>query len=513
MPISRFSIELQVRSFSPIALKAAPYHRALWALRVLPVCVETGELLHSTCPFCKAEQRWHHANGLDRCDFCAQSLTEAPSATVPEEMLTHLRGIAQFIHPDASKRSAAMSLMPEQVQEMGVATAFDLLVLLAGVVNPAIRLGRKIGFALDSDRFDRCAAMATAWEAFCNWPDGFKDLIAERLACRPTRFGDGNNRATIDFFQRTGRQEPLNVHQAIQTLRKDVSSGRSEAYNVLEAMDATGLAMDRILDLRRQLIIKPVFYLQKRTAHPLLDKASVDAVNLQVRRTVHLQRIAIELGITMHGVEQLAAMGCLRILPCLKSDARDGLYLCRDSLDVFLAPIRESLPPPRGVETVLLRKALIGTPALKAWGPVLQMLSDRVVPCYVQREEGWLADRMCVRVSDLPKLQAAVFYRDRYPDFPFGTLMSKKDATTSLDIHARLAQPLFAEWPSDNGPDPTVPVSVVMAIAQEFVGPQEIALKLDMSVKAATILARKVGLERISPAGYLRTEAAELLGI
>lgn len=513
LPISRFTMELRVRSYSPSALKIAPYHRALWALRALPVCVETGELLQDTCPFCNAIQRWHHANGIDRCDYCAQSLAEAQVQTVPNEMLRHLRGIAEFIHPAPERRTAAMELMPKQVQEMGPATAFDLLVILAGVVNPALRLGKKIGFKLDSCQFERCAAMATAWETFCSWPDGFKHLIAERLASRPTRFGDGNRRATIDFFERSARRDPPGVNEAIQKLRKDVTSGRSEAYNVVEAVEATGLRMDRILDLRRQLVIKPVFYLQDRVAHPLLDKASVEAVNRQVRRTVYLQRVAIELGITMHGVEQLAALGCLRIRPCLESDAREGLYFCRDSLDEFLAPIWDSPSPPRGVETVLLRRALRGTPALKAWGPVLQVLSNRETPCYVERSKGWLTDRISVRISDLPQLQALAFYRDRYPDFPFGPLMSKKDATTSLDLHPRLAEPLFAEWPSDNGPNPTVPVSAVEEIARSFVGPQEIALKLNISLNSAMKLARKVKLERVSPAGYLRARAADLLGI
>jgi hypothetical protein len=49
--VARGDITTRVRRFSPLALAASPFHRAMWQLR-LPFDADTGEILLSNCPLC-----------------------------------------------------------------------------------------------------------------------------------------------------------------------------------------------------------------------------------------------------------------------------------------------------------------------------------------------------------------------------------------------------------------------------------------------------------------------------
>lgn len=511
-PISRFALDLRVRRFSPTALLQANYHRAIWSIRALPFCPQTGEMLLDRCPACNEVQKWHHCNGIDRCDFCAWALTDAQPTLVPPPLLGRLRLAAALIDPVPAHRAAAIAALPPEIQVLGPGPAFDLLTVLAGVVEPTIRMRGRIGFKPDSTPSAICAAMAEAWDLLAGWPGNFEEFAASRISTRKSRFGDGNQGATMDMLDLAdGSRAQTSITPTISAMRERLTLNRQTAFDVEEAATAIGVTAKRILALRRAGALKTVFHID-RLPQPLILRSDVERLAVQAQSSVAASAAASALGITNHGLEQLVALGRLSAVAPWRTGSDNDLMICQSSLDTFIASLSDSPPPPEGVEMTKLSQALDGMPGLKAWGPVLDALSRRIFPSYTGDGDEPMVNRMMVRTADLVKLRAMTFSRQDYPDFSFDKLMSKQDAASTLDLHFRHSIPLLAKWPSRRTHEKTVPVASVERLADQFVSPAELAHRLQVTPRKAVSLADRAGLERTSPAGFNRADVDLLFG-
>jgi hypothetical protein len=512
-PIERTSIEHYTRRFSPTSLHTAPYHRAIWSLRPLPYCSETGELLQDKCPRCGETQRWLHANGIENCDFCGSSLLEAAPIPLPEEICADLYMAAGLIHPDLARRAEAAAQLPEQIRSIGSGPAFDLLVALAGIANPTIRSTRpRRAIRTTAEALPICRAMAPAWAMLKGWPESFERFIADRLAQRRGRFGDGNAGATQDFFEFANAQTIAQpVAQLIERARERVTQNRSTGLDAKETAVVTGLKATHLVNLRRAGHLQAVFHLDGDRPHPLIDKAAAQRLADLLRSSLRIEDAALQLGTSYNGVEQLLCLGYLdSVCPIVDVGGESEIRVCSASLGRFINSIEDKLAAGFGVDAVPLAKALVGIPGLRAWGPILANISRRKFSAYYRSRTGSLVDRILVRRTDIPVLRSIVFNRDRYPNFRFSCTMTKKDAAVALNLQSRHSTPLLASWPSNGGGERTVPVADVERLASAYVSAAELAARLGMNGRAAAAAAERVGLQRASLAGYDRKAVDDL---
>ncbi len=511
--ISRFAIDYRVRWFSPTALSNAPYHRAIWSLRPLPFCAETGVFLQNACPLCQKIQRWHHANGIDRCDFCGQSLAGAVPVPVPEHLLGSLRMAAKLVHPDPTQRAEALAALPDEARALGPGQAFDLMIVLATVVDPTIRISNRTGFRSNATPSEIAPPMALAWEMLAGWPAKFEEFIAERLAARPARFGDGNRGATVRFLELADNPKCAQaISSMISTVRDRLTHNRDSVFNVTEAAKASGLRPDRILELRRAGQIKSVFHHRKRNPQPLLDKEAVVRLSERLKTAVTAQNAALQIGIPYQGVEQLIVLGALETALPIGAVSDEKVLVWRPSLQKLIEDVAANLKAPDDAEMVPLDTVLHGLPGVKPWGPVLLMLAEGRVPIFARADKGPLIKRIFIQICELETVRAATFCRADHPNFSFFPLMSKKDAMTALNLHPRKGISLLSKWPSNHGHEGTVPVEAVEQIVAKYMSPAELALKLNCRPLKAIHVAERMKIYLSSLAGFDRQAVERRLG-
>lgn len=514
--LDRRLIDQYVRSFSPAALAKSPHHRAIWSIRPLPFCVVEWELLVSVCPsdHCGAGQSWLHTNGVDRCDKCATSLIDAPTERVPEEIRPPLGLLAGLVDPDPAVRAASLAPLPKEVRAMGAGPAFELAVAVAGFVDPDLRAGHHARF------FRRgvaplpvCRAMAEAWTILSRWPEGVETRAAEALARRDGRFGDGNRGATMDLIWLSGSQAaPVEVTDALTALERRLRDNRHLGLDCKAAAAATGLGPTRIAEIRRMGVLPTVFHLDGDRPHPLIEKKAVELLSAQLRGSVDMVAAAMTLGLPRYGVEQLVHQGLLDVVTVnATASGLDVPRVTAASIERLASRIVAAGRACTSEHPHALQAGLHGLRGHKPWGRSIAAIVDGTVRCVVEDGEGPLAAR--VRLDAESRLRLRGLRCDPSDgQSRFFDLMSKKDAAEVLNLHDRHALPLLQRWPSFGGKEAVVPVAEVLALTERYVSPAEFADIFGLKPTEIRWEAARMGVARISPAGFGRSEVDEALG-
>jgi ribosomal protein L32 len=243
-PIRRFLREPALRRVSPTSLRQSPYHRAIWTIRPLSFCPESGEMLISHCPnpACGKPLAWNYAFGIKFCESCLDDdscpTTDLRSFDQPKLLgddLEVYRSIAGLLTPQTPRAAA----IPSFFQSWNGWEIFDMVVMLA------VFLSRRFG-----DRFHLTGPASFAlpeWHqnfmiaarAVMGWPDSISEIVQlmkEKAASRSgyygrnkelgpmADFGEGYGatpkaRAAIEsaivtFYAGVGRSMPESIYQA-----------------------------------------------------------------------------------------------------------------------------------------------------------------------------------------------------------------------------------------------------------------------------------------------------------
>ncbi len=513
--LDRAMLDACTRWFSPSSLAASPHHRALWTLRFLPFCVDSWEILTDRCPAvgCGAVQRWHRAAGVDRCDQCVESLTRAEAALVPEALRPSLRNLAHLLHPDPAKRSASLEILPRVVQNLGVGAIADLACALAGAVDPSLRAARdRRVISKRADPQQVCAAMAEAWRLLAGWPQSVERLMATRLATRQSRFGDGNGGGSLDFLATASSpRTPAQLKRLIAALRVMLESNASEGVDLKEAAAKVGVPVMRMAELRRSGELPTIFYLEGDRPQPLLCRKAVESLAEARRSSLSLQKAAVQLGTSVHGIEQML---CLELLDGVElaevGPGSESPRVASASVQLLLRRLELGSTNDLG-DGVAISEAVKPWPGQKPWGSIFDTLLRGDVAFTLVPGSAPVAHRMLVEERAAAALSELRFDKAAYPLFPFAPVMSKKDATDALNLHARDAIPLLAQWDTSTTKKATVPVAAIEALCAQCISTAELGWRLSMGPQRANNWAERVGLPRVSPAGFERSSFAKVL--
>lgn len=513
LSVSSALIEKRIRRVSPKALQIAPYHRALWDLRLFPCCLETGDILIDSCdnPRCVGSKLgWRHTRGIDVCDHCMADLKEAHTPRFAPELTQRLRVIAKLLNPE--ERPQLLGRLPDRIAANNGQVAFDLLIRLLPVVDPDLksfwaRLHR-------ADPFKLAEAVTTAWDIVCKWPAGFKELISQRIARRDGIHLDGNRGETISFLngKRMGSASTeladiaAEVREEMQVGGKNAESGSGRSMAIKPAAKLLALGTAEVAQLRREgiLQVRPGIDTRGRL-QPMFCRNEIQEIAEGISHRVGVHAVAWQLGISQNGVQQLIDEGHLRTIEHPFFLIRYGLPQIRiASVQHFLNEIEQAQSDGQIDSEVTLSIAIkvVGA-CLKPWGAVFGALLDGGIPFRIKPGPTPLVRRIFIGRKNLTKI-SALACSARAPDI----LISKSDAFEILNVGPKEGTAVFADNPTAKGSKAKL-LSVRSVIEQglRHITSTELGLRRGVSTQKAYNDLLRSGVPMLSPAGFCRTTA------
>lgn len=481
-------VRTRERFFAPGALAKRPFHSAMWQLRI-PFDAVTGEILLSTCALCGKIQRWRHTAGIDCCDGCGQPLEQLVD-TIDEGILPDVALAVGLTHTDERKRAASFALLPDEIAELGAATAYELLLRLVPVLQPqctwvtADRLWH-------NDPHHIAQGMHQAWQILTKWPHAMIDRFNRDLATSETRHSDGNGGRTVRFLKLRKQDhipEPLRLvvqrfHDAVFISGPSGQRLRDATMPLKEVSKLLRLGTAQVVALRRSGALRTIGVIRERSMVPMLDRAEIQQIAREMRERRDLDSSNRLLGVPYYAAEQLC---CLGRLPLLKHPFFEGRYTKpQTTSDAFhdLVTLLEggssqiidaSVPIIEGMKMVGGR--------LKPWDAVIEAMIAGNLPYSLTRGPGAVFARIRVRRHELLPHLAAPITRDGAITsltarmtgvLQNSRVMTKLDAAEVLNLAARQGTKVLKGYPTT--PKPVVPIQDVLSLADRFVTNTEIA--------------------------------------
>lgn len=517
--VPSFLIERRVRRFSPTALSKSPHHRALWNVRVLPACTETGELLLDRCggPDC-GQLGWSATLGIDLCEHCMTDLTRLQATTIPEDTRATLAQFAGLFSHNRSVRETSLSVLPRAVAELGIKDIVDLLLRLMTVVDNKLPINPIT--LLSGDPLAVCTAVARSWEALLGWPEAVGEIAASRIAGRVGRHNDGNSGRTMRFLT---RKHQLHASKPVRdliaawrrTLSVDLEEGRGLRERTVSGTTAaqiTGLDNTRVVQYRRALRLKVHFALDLDRPEARFDREQIEEIRATLRSHTSLWRVREILGVPSYGVEQLLTMQLLEGIQHPFFDAHHyGQQVSKASLEALLAGVQATANPVCG-RTLCLQNAMKAVGGrLKPWGEVFRMLVAEEMSFSLADETGALVKRVRVQERAVDMIQSLVV-----PDrvrLSMSTHMSKADAGEILNLTPARTTELLADIQTPMGSHlKLVPLEYVERLARRHVTVAEVAACRRFGLRRARFDLINAAVPRLGAGGFCRkTAEARLL--
>jgi hypothetical protein len=521
--VFRNDVRTRVRFFSPAALAAKPFHRAMWELRI-PFDADTGEILVSSCALCGQTQRWRHSAGVAFCDKCGESLDQG-AERIDEDLLPDLKLAVGLTHSDPARRTASIALLPNEIAELGPALAFELLLRLIPVAEPACKW-TPADRIWRNDPHDIAKGMHEAWRILAGWPEAMKERISCAIATAERRYSDGNHGATLGFLAlRNAEYLPPVLRDIIQRLHELIDTTGTYGADLLnqtmsctEVSKALGLRSGKAVALRRDRILRTIGVARGNELLALFDRQEALDIAQAVQLRWELSRAKAILGLPYYAIEQLSALGRLPLLKHAFCMARFAGPLTTKAafnrLTTQLETVRtHSL---EDAKPIFVMMQMVGG-RLKPWDAVIEAMLDRKLPYTLDKGEKPLFSRVRVRREDLLHHLHAPITRNGAatplarridPEFHFLDRMAKCDAAEVLNLTPNQGANFLRDYPATG--QPAMLISDVEMIAQQFFTRAEIATRLDIPHQRVPYAARALGIERCG-AGYSRSEEARLI--
>jgi hypothetical protein len=511
-------IEKKRRRFAPAALRAAPYHRALWNIRLFPCCLETGQILLDRCGSEECEGRalgWRHTLGIDSCEFCMTDLTASETAEIPVDLVAQLCTVADLFSP--TRRGSALSSLPAAIAVDDGQVAIDLLLRLLPVVDPSLRAFRNR--LQDADPLGLAKAVAASWKMMRNWPQGFSDLVTPKVAGRAERHRDGNRGETIRFLK-TGQSSIVSAVLAgiIGDLRNEFDLRGEKAEEIAQGIlpiktvgRILGMGTAEVARLRRAKVLSAKLVLDEMgRLQPMFDRHEIENIAKGISSRLGVDSLAWKLGMSRNGAEQLVETGLLELLHHPFFLARYGIpQVTEASIDAVLGRLdrvavlaaEDKLIP---LSTAI--KVIGGKP--KPWGAIFGKLLDGSLPFRIEPGAKSPVRRIFISRKDLSIIEGLGAVRNKPNRIAISDLLSKADAGEILNVGPHEVTELFADVPTRQGERAKcLPMADVISLGRRHITSAELGLRRNVSVQKAYRDALLSGVPYLGPAGFCRASA------
>ena len=515
--VPHYDLDLRSRRIAPAALKRSHHHRALWTHRLLLADPETCQLLIDRCPACRLRLGWNSMRSMARCDRCDADLLDAEAPYVDPAQRDGFRFMTGLLHPVPETRTLALSALPDDIAGLDRGEVFEMGWRLAGLFAPVDAVRSRHARRLhQGDVLERLALGAALLRG---WPGALRDALS-------------------DLVVRDGEEELRRVHRAmrlaagaltrrpamstlLRTSFKDVfrsyvtAAGRLGGRSLIgkDAARIARLNHHRFVKARRAGAIGTLIASGTKSIHATYLVADMEAVGQANRSRTSSRHVADQLGISVHGVEQLAALGVLE--PIDNATIRAcylGVQVTAASFDALRARLIERATAfDDGEDLLPLSRAMraIGGRE-KPWGPVLAALADGAIPFALGAPRGphpQFAFDIMVRWRDMPGIVAMEFHVGDFPDAMFEPDVSTRDALETLNSTSRHHGSLKAVL-GVGDKRPRLPREQIIELARVRISPGEVGMRwTNGSRKRQGTL---WSLPRLDVLGWCRADVEEL---
>lgn len=514
------------RSFAPAALASAQHHRATWQVGLLPFCTETGEMLIDRCANCSDHLEWAAAKRLTHCSTCRRPVSTGTVANVGVNVLDETARLTALLRPWENDEDSARAALHDDLRNVPPGAVFDLAWSIARfMVDRPVGL-RRMDVGLPSET--KVAILRVAAEIVAGWPESL-DAALRRIVAKDATGGRrvlARLRGLFEPRTRWPEQHELlaRTHPHLLACTRDAAHAvHGDAVDAATATRMLGISADLLPRLVAAGEIEAVA--ARRGIHL---SAGYDGVSLRKLGTlrddcISMESVSERLGVTLHGVEQLACLGLLRehdrpavaIMYLRRQVSRDDFdRLVRRITFIARADIEESIPIRSAVRVIGGRE--------KPWGEILRMIADGRIPVKCSRPETSghrergrprpLVDHLHVSKADLPLLAEITFDAAAHADFCFATDMSRRDMEDTLNINpGHSAFVLAHELSGAVLPSGRLDKRAVLTLATSRISPGEIAARhMDFSRRLPE--AMRVGsVVRLGASGWDRASVVRAL--
>lgn len=499
------------RRFSPEALGRSPHHRALWYLRILPICIETWTYLQDCCPnpVCSRRQAWRRTNGIDLCDFCAEPLTRAEAIPVPDELRPNLQNLIDLVHPDPARRATVRKLLPTKLTQLSGGELLELACTLAPILDPRAAdpiSMRVLSLAVAADIM--VPALAQTWPLLSSWPLGFQQILINRLNQNARSMAAAKRDMVYRLlYKPLKRKLSQPVLDVIHDFAADCRAARRDGVTIAEAIQLTGGRQPALFAMRRNGELPTILGLDGCRFQPLIPREAIEDLIERNKPRERLTRAAERLGVPTYTVHQLVHDGLLQAAPP-PPGCTDRLAIYQASLAELSARLHDQLgndDEGYDVNIAQLMKRLGGRP--KPWSRVFSAILAGHLSARLSPGKLPLAKRIMVKSDAVLSLP---IFADR-TDMAWDEIhVIKADLADMMNItpHNFSHYSDFLIGPGEHLRD--IPMMEAMRLARTYVGSAELAHRQGLHFSAVRHFLESRGVKAAYRGLYMRAEAERL---
>lgn len=491
-------VHTRERRFAPAALAndPIPHYRASWLIRTFPVCIESCQVLRSGCD-CGTVQTWATVSSMVFCEGCGEDLRTLAADMVPHELRPGLAFLADILFGAMASRAKAMAQLPAELQLLDPGDIYELALLMARIVDPAMSNPREHVWHHEPLRLAR--ALATAGPLLVRWPQtpwlaleaaGDTGIMLPR--CKPLkvlhRVLDGDYAPNI--------APP--VRSALDRIRLEVTTdgenARDDLVDVGEAARILHVNKPKVRATRAAGHLAARFLIRCGEILPAYDRDEVEAFAVTVGWP-SAALVGKRIGLPPYGVEQLCAMDAVVWAKAPHRTLRPGLRIRPASVDALEAALRSSAGALASLaDPVPLSTAMRGIGGrVKPWGPVLRGLLARKWP-YVLGRQGCVVREICVDRTDVDAIRGMAFDAVDWEDFPFSHMINQLDACDILNVPNRSRHLIERFKIGERRGAWLFNRDAMLALAAEIITSAELQALLFLETKTTMAVMRRAGL-------------------
>jgi hypothetical protein len=503
----RVVIDGKRRLFSPASLRALPFHRASWGLKIMPFCPESWEYLRDRCGEVECGTLgWTHTIGLHLCDHCTSDLRDLTADLVPEAERPALEKVARLVGNDPHDRQAVLRSLGPELRNRSANAVANLLIKLLGVANTD--MPSKLADMMKRDAATITSSVVKAWRLIEAWPAGLIDLCAGDVrhslrSKRPVSVLRLQKLLSADALH--GAQ--TEVADILQALRRSITPSASRTSNVVTVKTAAkiiGRGSAKVSAMRRDGVLSSRLAYTEFGLITGFDRTELEHVRTQMRSSGSIKNARIQLGMSRFGIEELIDLGYVEAFdhPIFDTytDRQCDLRSIQNLINVITMRGSASgcgIPLGDAVKAVGAR--------IKPWGALFEAMLDGAIDYLVDPSPGPLTRRIRVNRRGVAIIQSLA------PPSSTPSFMTKIDAEEMLNLGPKQTIAALINVPAVPGRDTMVPFHIVEEMTRRHITCSEIAMRLGISTMAARGMAARKGLSHSASLGFFREEAERLL--
>ena len=276
------------------------------------------------------------------------------------------------------------------------------------------------------------------------------------------------------------------------------------------ASEIAHLDPDTLLAAQREGLLSQAKRLHGEKLLPGFYRHEVMELGARWNARIEASKIAFDLGISLYGVEQMAALG---ILPANAPKlAHEGPHFTKEDIAEFKLRIDQGSVPITGKKSTLRCILWRINDRPKPWGPIIEALLHGEIPYEIDGGSIRSMGEILIGMEHAAKIQRLTFERVGSPHAVFSSTMAQGDVCECLNL--RKSDGGHLQFMPHSGEQPKRYIrDDVEAFRAKMIGSYEVARDMGIDVRKIEKILKGHGATPVAWKFYRRAEIADALKI